>query len=328
MSEAAPQARSACRSPVEEEEQRVAAELEHVAAVALGDADQVVEDGRDAADELLGAGFAVDGESLGECGEAGDVDRDERAVERASPRAVGLLAPAADQARDVGREDRGCCGAGHTAFLAPWGNAVRLDFHCRASEYGARQPATAAVGERTKRGAGVRRGMLRRAVCGSGGSACACLRAVGVREHVHGHDERDTNDGACTPTLCRRSVDANSTDRAWVSTRSISTSRSPTRSITPATTLPPITGQVTIDGIGRWSTPGDRRLVRRRHRAEVRDPVRRAGADSRAHDHELRHRARSRVATPVLVVGNFIGTDSVGHAGLGNGIGIIVSGAS
>ena len=105
----------------EEQEQRVAAELEHVAAVTLGDADQVVEDGRDAADELLGAGLAVDGEPLGERGEAGDVDRDERAVERARARAVGLLAPAADQARDVGGEDRGCCGAGHTAFLAPWG---------------------------------------------------------------------------------------------------------------------------------------------------------------------------------------------------------------
>ena len=39
----------------EEEEQRVAAELEHVAAVALGDVDQVVEDAGDRPDELLRA---------------------------------------------------------------------------------------------------------------------------------------------------------------------------------------------------------------------------------------------------------------------------------
>ena len=59
MSEAAPAAR--CGVPVadEEEEQRVAAELEHVAAVPLGDLDQAVEAGRDPLDELLGAGLAL-----------------------------------------------------------------------------------------------------------------------------------------------------------------------------------------------------------------------------------------------------------------------------
>ena len=122
----------------EEEEQRVAAELEHVAAVALGDADQLVEDRRDAADELFGAGFAVDGEPLGERGEAGDVDRDERAVERPGARAVGLLAPAADQPREIGRERGLRCGLGpghgclpSTARLLP-----RLDFRAAAGEDG------------------------------------------------------------------------------------------------------------------------------------------------------------------------------------------------
>ena len=60
MSEAAPHARSACRSSVEEEQQRVAAELEHVAAVPLGDGDQLGEDRRDGGDELLGPGRPCD----------------------------------------------------------------------------------------------------------------------------------------------------------------------------------------------------------------------------------------------------------------------------
>ncbi len=99
MSDAAPQARSRVALAAEEEEQRVAAELEHVAAVPFGDPDQLVEDRRDLADELLGAGLAVGGETLRECGEAGDVDRDERAVERARARAVGLLAPSRASSR-------------------------------------------------------------------------------------------------------------------------------------------------------------------------------------------------------------------------------------
>ena len=65
----------------EEKEEGVAAELEHVAAVPLGDRDQVVEDRRDALHELLGARLPVHGEPLREGGEAGDVDRDQRAVD-------------------------------------------------------------------------------------------------------------------------------------------------------------------------------------------------------------------------------------------------------
>ena len=86
----------------EEQEQRVAAELEHVAAVPLGDRDQIVEDRRDALHELLGAGLAVDREPLGEGGEARDVDRDERAVD--GPLRAARRAPRSSRGR--GAADR------------------------------------------------------------------------------------------------------------------------------------------------------------------------------------------------------------------------------
>ena len=104
MSEAAPARALGVPLADEEQEQRVAAELEHVAAVALGDRDQLVEDGRDAADELLGAGLAVDREPLGERGEAGDVDRDERAVETRARGASGSSLQARTSRGRYGRE--------------------------------------------------------------------------------------------------------------------------------------------------------------------------------------------------------------------------------
>src|SRR5262249_59894226 len=61
----------------EEEEQRVAAELEHVSAVALSDLDQGVEAARDSLDELLRACLALDPDPLRERPAAGEVDRDE-----------------------------------------------------------------------------------------------------------------------------------------------------------------------------------------------------------------------------------------------------------
>ncbi len=79
-----------------EEEQRVAAELQDVAAVPLGDLDQTVEAARDAADELLGAGPAPGREPLGERGEPGDVDRDEGALLDPEARALRLRAPGVD----------------------------------------------------------------------------------------------------------------------------------------------------------------------------------------------------------------------------------------
>ena len=103
----------------EEEQEGVAAELEHVASVPLGDRDQVVEDRRDALHELLGARLAVHRQPLGKRREAGDVDRDERAVDDLLPRRVRPLAPAADEPRQVRREDRGRGGrAAHPASIA------------------------------------------------------------------------------------------------------------------------------------------------------------------------------------------------------------------
>ena len=98
----------AIRMPVvdEEQEQGVATELEHVATVPLGDRDQVVEDGRDPLDELLGTRFPVDGKPLRQGREAGDVDRDERAVEDPLAWRVGFLAPGADEPRKVRSERR------------------------------------------------------------------------------------------------------------------------------------------------------------------------------------------------------------------------------
>ena len=65
----------------EEHEERVAPELEDVAAAAVRDADQALEDAADREDQLLGACTTPRLEPLGEGGEAGQVDRDERAVE-------------------------------------------------------------------------------------------------------------------------------------------------------------------------------------------------------------------------------------------------------
>ena len=87
----------------EDEKQSVATELEHVAAVPLGDVDQLGEDGGDGGDQLLRALPPFRGELLGQGGEARDVDRDERTVDRAGPLA-GLEAPVANQSRDVRRE--------------------------------------------------------------------------------------------------------------------------------------------------------------------------------------------------------------------------------
>ena len=65
----------------EEHQERVAPELEDVAAAAVRDADQAFEDAADREDQLLGACTTPRLEPLGEGGEAGQVDRDERAVE-------------------------------------------------------------------------------------------------------------------------------------------------------------------------------------------------------------------------------------------------------
>src|SRR4051812_23082907 len=95
----------------EEEEQRIAAELEDVSPVALGNVDQTLENSRNSLDELLGAGLALHRKALSERREAGDVDRDERAVDRPRTRPVLLDAPAPDEPRQVRRQQLvGPCG--------------------------------------------------------------------------------------------------------------------------------------------------------------------------------------------------------------------------
>jgi hypothetical protein len=89
----------------EEQQQRVAPELEHVAAVPLGDRDERIEDRRDGGDELLGALSSARGQSFREGREAGDVDGDERPLEGA-PARPGLRAPGVDETRHVRCEQR------------------------------------------------------------------------------------------------------------------------------------------------------------------------------------------------------------------------------
>src|SRR6266508_4219267 len=102
---------------------RVASELEHVPAVALGLLDQKVEDARDPLHQLLGARPALSGQAFRQGSEPGDVDRDERALEHAEARALSVRAPLVHQAGQVGRELpagrripldlRGCLHANH-----------------------------------------------------------------------------------------------------------------------------------------------------------------------------------------------------------------------
>ena len=87
----------------EEQEQRVAPELEHVAAVTLGDGDQLGEDRRDGRDELLGAEAAKRRQALRQRREARDVDGDECPVDGA-PALARVVAPGMQKAGHVGSE--------------------------------------------------------------------------------------------------------------------------------------------------------------------------------------------------------------------------------
>ena len=73
----------------EEEEQRVAAELQQAAAGLVRDLEQRLEAGADRVGHLFGADLAVAGEPLGHLGEAGDVDEEQRAVDRPGRSASG-----------------------------------------------------------------------------------------------------------------------------------------------------------------------------------------------------------------------------------------------
>ena len=68
---------------VEEEEQGVTPELEHVPVVALGDPDQTLEDAGDGERQLFRAGPALGLQPLGKRREAGEIDGDQRSLDLA-----------------------------------------------------------------------------------------------------------------------------------------------------------------------------------------------------------------------------------------------------
>ena len=70
---------------VEEEEESVAPELEHIAVMALGDPDQTLKDAGNGECQLFRAGPALRLQPLGERGEAREVDGDQRPLDLAHP---------------------------------------------------------------------------------------------------------------------------------------------------------------------------------------------------------------------------------------------------
>ena len=90
---------------VEEEEEGVTAELEHVPVVALGDPDQTLEDAGDGERQLFRAGPALGLQPLGERGEAGEVDGDQRSLDFAHPE-TAVPAPVQHEPGQVRSERR------------------------------------------------------------------------------------------------------------------------------------------------------------------------------------------------------------------------------
>ncbi len=100
---------------VEEEEQRVAAELEHVPAVAPSDLDQTGVAPADQGDQLLGSELPAFGEPLRECREARDVEAEQRRVEDLCDLVAPIPLPGCGQARDERPEGRSGR-SGHTSL--------------------------------------------------------------------------------------------------------------------------------------------------------------------------------------------------------------------
>ena len=93
---AAVAARGGVPGPGEPEQERVAPELQQAAVLAVGDGEQLGEDGAEHLGDLLGAHLAVAGQALGHLREPGDVDEDHRPVE-GSEGQVRLFGEPADQ---------------------------------------------------------------------------------------------------------------------------------------------------------------------------------------------------------------------------------------
>ena len=90
---------------VEEEEESVTPELEHIPVVALGDPDQALEDAGDGERQLFRAGAALRLQPLGERGEAREVDGDERSLDLAHTQTT-LPAPVQHEPGQVRGERR------------------------------------------------------------------------------------------------------------------------------------------------------------------------------------------------------------------------------
>jgi len=120
--------------PVEQQQDRVPAELQQVAAQGQDGFQHPGEDRLDDVGQLLRAHPAAAGQALAERGEAGDVGEQQRRIELAGPHVRLLGQPARVRRRQVapragGR--RGCLGgsraSGHPPILAaPGGGAARV----------------------------------------------------------------------------------------------------------------------------------------------------------------------------------------------------------
>jgi len=82
--------------PGEPDQERVASELQQAAVLAVGDGEQLGEDGAEHLGDLLGAHLAVAGQALGHLREPGDVDEDHRPFQ-GSEGQVRLFGEPADQ---------------------------------------------------------------------------------------------------------------------------------------------------------------------------------------------------------------------------------------
>ena len=125
---------------VEEEQQGVAAELEHVAAVAPADLDQPGVAPADQRDQLLGAELAPLGEALRERGEARDVEAEQRCVEHAAS-SSGPTLPRRGEARNERPQRRS--GRGRHAHVSRSTHPERVRQFAREIERGAARPLAA-----------------------------------------------------------------------------------------------------------------------------------------------------------------------------------------
>ena len=107
ISQAARDARAVDSGSSNSSERGVAAPLEHLSAVLVGDLQELCEGGPHHIGHFLGAGFAPHGQPFGERGEARDVDEGQGSLDRADPLGGLVGEPPHGQPRDVRRKMQG-----------------------------------------------------------------------------------------------------------------------------------------------------------------------------------------------------------------------------